>query len=857
MATYQDSPAYQTYQTNPYTLPTQQIVQAIQNRNSYWDSAASNLRNSYQNFLGLQLSNPANKEKLNGLMDGVTKDLQSATKTDLSLGENYGHALSIFDPITKDDNIMGDNAITKEGVSQMQTGMQQRTTNGGKDYNSASMQEIQNHLSDFSKADPNNWRQFYNTRPVYTPYTDYMAEKRTADRNFKPDTTDFTTPVYVDANGKPTNDWKNGTMSPYLLNTHDKSIVASQYRAYLDANLSDKAKGQIAMEGRVKYHDNPDALANDYGNIMDHQVNSNKLQIEDLKGKIPTATPAQQEVLQDQIRRLSGDNDQKTLQMSKIKAGDYSEITPYKDGIAGFVHTNNTIGYMADASAHKDITVKYSESGLYKDLANQAFEDARQKRALEATATQGNLNRANRLQTTMLKLGMTASGKSVLPITGAENYQVNTGDSDQHYSSDIISKMKTDSEADYTKAQNTLTQYVRDANGTESYDKMSPEAQKSAEQAWMNDPKNQYYVDQFKASAEKKTLNDKYFQAIDDFTNQQIKEKNPDVYNSKENTLKSVPTQGETLNVSEEGAQNYHPLKLSGDDIKSVLNGTNPNMKLVTVQKHEGSHGPDDPGNDYNQTYLQINGKNYEFGNSILRNSYNKLNEGDRNYNEEKDKILNQNVTSITGVHQFIGDPEKNPTAKAIYQTVQGAMMGGKAGDITTKDFNVVATDNDGGVYVKLQGKPGIEPDEVAKNISQNNPGGAAARYIKATNTFYLPGNLFGSLTKAPAYQDQRLDIANKYVSFRGQVKTGGSEDLPPMKFGDRDFHIKVMYDNGHPTFQVVDGDRGAVFSSDLKTGAPFQSIEDAASFANQLGNKTVTPDDVYNGLVKNVGHGN
>lgn len=862
MASYQQDPAYQTYQTNPYQLPTQQIVQAIQTRNSYWDSAASNLRNSYQNYLGLQLSNPANKEKLNDLMQGVNDNLQKATKTDLSLGENYGRALSVFDPITKDDNIMGDNAITKDGITQMQTGMSQRTTNGGKDYNQASMQEIQNHLGDFSKADPNNWRQFYNTRPVYTPYSDYMAEKRTADRNFKPDTTDFTTPVYVDSNGKPTNDWKNGTMSPYLLNTHDKSIVASQYRAYLDANMSDKAKGQMALEGRVRYHDNPGALATDYGNIVNNQVNSNKLQIEDLTGKAATATPAQKEVLNDQINRLTEDNRGKTLQLSKIKAGDLTDILPYKDQIAGFVHTNNLIGYMADASAHKDITIKYSESGLFKDMYNQTHEDTRQLNALNAAATQGTLNRENRLETQMLKLGLSKNGKQVLPLTGADNYPVVTGDSDQHFSADVIGDWKTKSDAEYSHAQDHMRSVVKsdidNKNGDGYYGKMTPDAQRSAEQQWLSDNKNNWEVSKFNDAVSTKALNDKYFDAINNMAESELKEKNPDIANFKDNILKGIPTQGENLSISEEGKQNYNrSLNLSGNDLRSILNGTNPHMRITTIDKYEPSHGPGDPGGDYTKKILQIDGKNYDFGNSSLSNAYDKLNQGNQNYVDAKNQILNKDITKIAGVKSFIGDPEKNPTAKAIYQTVQGALRGGNAGPIELKDFNVLAVDNDGGVYVRLDDKAGIRPEEAAKNVMQNNPGGSQARYIKATNSIYIPGNLFGSLTKPQSYQDPRLDIMNKFSSLRGQIDPEGVEKFPPMKFGDRYFHVEATYDRGQPTFQIVDGDRGAHFTADPKTGQPFQTIEDAAAFAKNLGDRKQTPDDIYEGLVKNQGHGN
>src|SRR5882757_5780224 len=149
MASYLQNNDYQTYQTNPYQLPTQQIIAAVQTRNQYWEGAASNLRNAYQNYLGLDLTRADNHERLNQLMQGVNENLQKVSKTDLSLGENYGNALSIFDPIVKDDNIMGDNAITRHYKQELSTAQNFRTKDNGKEYNETNVRDLSNHLQDF------------------------------------------------------------------------------------------------------------------------------------------------------------------------------------------------------------------------------------------------------------------------------------------------------------------------------------------------------------------------------------------------------------------------------------------------------------------------------------------------------------------------------------------------------------------------------------------------------------------------------------------------------------------------------------------------------------------------------------
>src|SRR5580704_993208 len=170
MASYQQNYDPQSYVTTPYQLPIQAMTQALQTRNDYWDSAASNLRNVYQNYLGLQLSRSDNQQTLNGLMENVTDNLKQASKTDLSIGDNYGKAMAIFNPITQNSNIMGDNSITKHYQQEMATAQLYRQQNGGKAYSDTNVRDLTNHLEDFVK-DPNasNWRQYYANRAYYTP----------------------------------------------------------------------------------------------------------------------------------------------------------------------------------------------------------------------------------------------------------------------------------------------------------------------------------------------------------------------------------------------------------------------------------------------------------------------------------------------------------------------------------------------------------------------------------------------------------------------------------------------------------------------------------------------------------------
>lgn len=866
MATYQDAPAYQTYQTTPYQLPAQQMVQAIATRNQYWEGAVSSLKNVYQNYLGLQLSNGQNQNKLNSLMEGVNDNLKKATSTDLSIGENYGKAMSIFDPITKDQNIMGDNAITKDHNAQMQVGMQARTDKGGASYNEYSMRELQNHISDFSKADPNSWRDFYNNRPVYTPYVDYMAEKRSADKNFKPDTTDFTTPVtsrqtVLDENGAEKKDANGNTVyrdvpTGYMLNTRDKSILASQYRAYLKSSMSSKAFGQMELEGRVAYHNRTPDLANDYSNQLNDQIDSNKLEMEILRSKInsKTATPAQKDVFNDQLNRLSSDVEERQMAQTKIKAGDYSGLGD-KSQLAGIVHTNNLVDYMSRAAARKDVYVKYSEDKYATTMAIQGMENSRLNATLSSREREGALDREGRLTTTMLKLGYTKNGKITTPLTGAENYDQATDRNTEQYSVDEFNKMKTKSEGDYNDALTRLNGLVKADNP--GFKNLSEDAKAKILSDWGKEDKNKYDFREWTDAVHSHDMDKELYNSVENFVNNKIKTESPGIYNGKQDVINSIKN-GETvmLGKSPEGYQSAYnttkfdtPLKLSSDELKSVLNDTNPNIKLSTVKVTSGAAGPGGVPSEGNQDVLMVNGKPYSFDSKTIRSSLTQLRQNSGNFAEERGKILNQNLTRITGRKEFTGDVIKDPQAKAIQQEAANIVMGGNTGIGKGEDVRVTAMTSDGGVYVKLQG----DLAKMDKKDIQKNVEGRGGYYSEGNQEYFIPGDKFGPLTKQ-SYSDPRLATADRVVRLRSVVNPNDRYELPAITFGSHHFAIQVTNSAGHPSYRLLDKDTGAQFSRNPQTQEPFQNLEQLSQVANNMGSLN---NEDYTNLVKTIGGGN
>lgn len=335
MANYLQGPAYNTYQVDPYRLPAQQIVQAINTRNQYWDQGASQLKSAYQNYLNLDLSLKTNQDKLDSLMQGVNTNLKKVVSTDLSLADNVNTAMKIFDPITKDDDIRYDNAVTKFYKSEIQKAQSLKSVNGGKDYNDANFQDMVKPLQDFIKNDdPSKARETYTNRRFYTPYHDVMEEWNKIEKNFKPDSLQFTKPEteeYTDANGIKR---ERLTNSGRMIEEKNKSIYASQFRAYMSAHLSDKAKEQLRLNGRVAYGDNVDVLADDYINYNSEKIQSYTTEIHSLQGKKKAAMDAgrtsEAEAYQHDIDQYETEVKKITTNNTKLKIGDYTDLLKVK-----------------------------------------------------------------------------------------------------------------------------------------------------------------------------------------------------------------------------------------------------------------------------------------------------------------------------------------------------------------------------------------------------------------------------------------------------------------------------------------------------------------------------------------------
>lgn len=400
MATYQVLPDYQSFLTAPYQQPTQAIVQAVATRNAYWDLGASQLKNSYENYLGMSLTRADNKQTLNGLMKDVNENVKRSVKSDLSIMSNVGEAMKSFDPITNNQNIMGDNAITSHYNTELQKALSLRNKGDGSEYNDTNVTWLMQGLDKFrNDAKPESWRDHYATRRLYVPYYDVSKEVRELLKNFKPNQTSSTSPDI---------DQKTGAYkSMYLKSFTDKSWYETQLNGYISSNLSDKAKKQLAINGQVAFYNNPDVLYNEYKSENKTRLSILNGRVSQLKGHIAGTTD--QDLKQSYNDELT--NIQNQIEDLKNEDGNQDFFNRNKDAVAASIYTNKFVKNLAAGNQRDDLDVSFKPDAAAIKYFSEDQENRRFNKRLDFEKEQNELNRNVRFQIAMLKgAGASATG---------------------------------------------------------------------------------------------------------------------------------------------------------------------------------------------------------------------------------------------------------------------------------------------------------------------------------------------------------------------------------------------------------------------------------------------------------------
>lgn len=246
--------------TSPYMAPADQILGAFNTEQSLFGIGAAQVNRASQEYNNMPLSNPQNQQQLNGLLTTANQQLKSVSMTNLSIGANQDQALSVFSPIIKDQDIMGDHALTQAWGQDKQRAESSRVSSGGKGYNPDSLRAVNTQQALFAKSDKSSWRTFYTIKESYNPYYDQAGEMDKLSKNFKTDVIE--------------KDSQNGA---YITTTKDSSWYKDKWQQYVETNASPQLKAQLAQKARADYYTDmltmpKDAMVAKYTGIRDNLI---------------------------------------------------------------------------------------------------------------------------------------------------------------------------------------------------------------------------------------------------------------------------------------------------------------------------------------------------------------------------------------------------------------------------------------------------------------------------------------------------------------------------------------------------------------------------------------------------------
>lgn len=335
MASYLEQ--YQYDQVQPANTNVEQIAKSFQTKMAYWQQGASQVKNAYQNYLGLSLTNSTNKQQLEDYMKSAKEEILKASNADLSIGENVANTLGVFDNLTNgksaySQNILGDHQLTSHYAAQEEAIKNAKTKDKGAGYNAANEQYMRQAYNEFAQdQDPNNWKQHAQNKKSYESYYDYQSE-------FKK--------ILDDCTANKTSSVSEVPNSLLFQEITDNSLTSAKLNDCISSGLSSKAQRQIQIESVVKYGKDYSTLGRAYQNQLNNHAKALSISQQEDQVKLTyysnlkNPTEADKEAQKYYSERVSsyGSEFQKLNDsLSKIKDNDFSFIEKNYEAVAGQV----------------------------------------------------------------------------------------------------------------------------------------------------------------------------------------------------------------------------------------------------------------------------------------------------------------------------------------------------------------------------------------------------------------------------------------------------------------------------------------------------------------------------------------
>ena len=381
----------QLQSVSPYITNTDAILRGFQTKLQYWGIGAGQLKSTYQNYLGLELSREDNQSTLDTFMKGANEQMKKASNTDLSVGDNVSAAMDIFKPLTTDEAfkpVMGDHALTTFYNNQYKIADQYKTREGGKEYSDTNLRYVQQQHSDFkNSSDPNNWKQYYANKREYTPYVDVTSKIQKL-------TKDFYENEQFDNTSIQTVNEKNPA---YLVTEENKSASPAKLKKYISENLSDKDRNQLGIEASVNLHDlktqyGEEPIALKYYEKHQQEIRDGKTDLEnqliEVNDKISansntSLTDAQRALVNQYKNRrtaLKNGIDSANNQLATFSdPKTFQEFAKNLEGTAKNMYINDYVTGLADANSRVSYNQKINQnsayfSGMAAELANSRLQ---------------------------------------------------------------------------------------------------------------------------------------------------------------------------------------------------------------------------------------------------------------------------------------------------------------------------------------------------------------------------------------------------------------------------------------------------------------------------------------------------
>lgn len=377
----------------PYKLPINDIFKALTAQNQFWDEGARRVKNRYENTVNLKLLTTDNTAIRDQFVKDSEKEIQKMSSMDLSNPDIQRRGLSIFDPLYKDKDIVGEDYVVREAENELATGESFRTKDGGKFYNPLSIENLQYEKSlllkdvgagGFNKRD--GWKTVRAIQSKYVPFSDKIKEAQGI--------RDLLTAEERQTAETEGNEWMIRTLmkkgvSADRIETAMHALGSPQFKAQLEVEAKNDFYKRLESDpvGIDKYYqDNAKSLYDEY--ITRNKIGIAEIELDNyIIGQTAANTPEQAELKK---RKLEQNNDR----IGKLKTSITSKEKDLADMLTRFTNMSdpnklasnlgNAVLFNVTKTVH-DLATQISYQNVNEKLEPNAAKIAKEKLDFEMT----------------------------------------------------------------------------------------------------------------------------------------------------------------------------------------------------------------------------------------------------------------------------------------------------------------------------------------------------------------------------------------------------------------------------------------------------------------------------------------